>query len=71
MGWLEQIQDTGIYRNDETRCWEAWVVIPEEGIKQIVSSCSVEASDSTHEWWLQEVCGALLRQWGEAVPVAA
>ncbi|MFH1567858.1 MAG: hypothetical protein ABIL09_07635 [Gemmatimonadota bacterium] len=71
VAWLDEVRGTGIYRNDETQCWEAWVVIPEEGVKHLVSTCSVCAPEPAHDWWLQRVCGHVLKEWRQAIPAAA
>lgn len=71
MAWLENIRGTGIYRNEATQCWEAWVVIPGEGAKRLLSTCSVDAPESTHQWWLQHICGQILTEWGQVIPAAA
>lgn len=71
MAWLDHIEETGIYRNEDTQCWEAWVVVPLEGVKRLVSTCSVGAPESSYHWWIQHVCGRILQEWGEAIPAAA
>ena len=71
MAWLEHIRETGIYQNEATQCWEAWVVVPVEGSKRLVSTCSVEAPESAYQWWLQHVCGEVMKVWGHAIPAAA
>ncbi len=64
MASLDQIQNTGIYPNEETQCFEAWVVWPEMGEKALVSTCSMCIPEDQYQWWVQQVWSAWMPTWG-------
>ena len=64
MASLEQIQSTGIFPNEETQCYEAWVVKQITGEKMLVASCSMCVPQDQYCWWVQQVWGRWMPEWG-------
>ena len=64
MALLEQIQRTGIYPNEATHCYEAWIVRPETGEKALVATCSMGVPDDQYQWWVHQVWNRWMPAWG-------
>ncbi len=58
---LDQIESTGVYPNEATQCFEAWVVDAETGKKRLLSTCSMCVSEPHYRWWVHQVWGTLSR----------
>ena len=58
------VETTGIYVNEETQCYEAWVVHPQTDDRVLVATCSTCVSDSDYHWWVETVWNAWMPDWG-------
>jgi hypothetical protein len=47
----DQSDGSGIYRNEETQCFEFWAYEPRTGAMTLLSSCSTQVPDEQLRWW--------------------
>ena len=64
MSDLAGIQVTGIYRNEEIQCFEAWVVCSDSGDRILIATCSMSVAPEDLSWWEQQVWGQWMPDWG-------
>ena len=55
MPLFHQINASGVYENQMTQCFEAWVVDGEGQRKRIVSTCSMSVAPEQFKWWIHQV----------------
>ena len=58
------IPTTGIYPNQETQCFEAWVVDEKSRHRALVSTCSMSVPPEQIQWWQQQVWTTWMPEWG-------
>ena len=64
MSYPDYMETTGICRNEESQCYEAWLVRPETGERILIASCSMDVPPESLRWWEQRVWGEWLPEWG-------
>lgn len=63
MASFAQIQTTGIYPNEETQCYEAWLVDGNSGNKVLVATCSMCVPVDQLRWWEHQVWNVWIPEW--------